>query len=96
MTDRLARIRRILSVMMPVEATPNIHGYLWLKQIYCVLLSAQAVTDETMADVYADPRRQALLVALVREGVRVAQAAGVRLEGFDRYDLKVLADGTDA
>lgn len=96
MSDRLARIQQMLSVVMPVEATPNIHGYLWAKQIYCALLFAQAVTDETMADTYANPARQPVLIALVREGVRVAEAAGVRLESFDSYEPLVIANGGEA
>ena len=40
---------------MTVHVTDNIYGYLWAKQIDCSLLFAQAVTDETMADVFGDP-----------------------------------------
>ena len=87
MTDRPARIRRILSVMMPVEATPNIHGYLWSKQIYCVLLYAQAVTDEAMAD-GTDAQARAALMRHVKEIEAGARARGLanldELEDFRR------------
>ena len=96
MTDRLARVQRLLSVLMPVEATLNIDGYLWAKQIYCSLLFAQAVTDETMAGIYGDPRWQPVLSALVREGARVASAAGVRLEPFDAYEPLAIASQDEA
>jgi hypothetical protein len=78
MTDRPARIRRILSVMMPVEAMPNIHGYLWSKQIYCVQRCAQAVTDETMADGTDAQARAALdgLADRARGRVKVRPARG--------------------
>lgn len=96
LSARLERIRSMLSVAMPVTATPNIEGYLWAKQIYCALLFAQAVTDETIADTYASPALQPVLIALVREGVRVAEAVGVRLESFDSYEPLAIAHGTEA
>jgi 2-dehydropantoate 2-reductase len=57
---------------MTVHLTDNIFDYLWSKQIDCSLLFAQAVTDETMADVFGDARFQPLLIALVGEGIAVA------------------------
>jgi 2-dehydropantoate 2-reductase len=85
MTERLKRIERVLSYLHPVHITENIYGYLWSKQIYCSLLFAQAVTDETMADIFGHQRFQPLLMALVREGVRLAHAAGITLQCFDSF-----------
>ncbi|MBI3964047.1 MAG: ketopantoate reductase family protein, partial [Chloroflexi bacterium] len=75
MTERLGRVQKLLSNMMTVHTTPNIFGCLWAKQIDCSLLFAQAVTDETMADVFGNQRFQPVLIALIGEGVRVAEAA---------------------
>jgi 2-dehydropantoate 2-reductase len=85
-TERLDTLKHLLSNVRPVHITENIFGYLWSKQIACSLLFAQAVTDETMADVYSDQRFQGLLIELVGEGVVVAHAAGVRLESFDTFE----------
>lgn len=81
---------------MSVHTTDNIFGYLWAKQIDCSLLFAQAVTDETMAGVFGDQRYQPVLIALVAEGVGVAQAAGIRLESFDAFDPLAMRPRTQA
>jgi 2-dehydropantoate 2-reductase len=86
LSERLPRIQRLLAHAVGAHVTDNIFGYLWAKQIDCSLLFAQAITDETFADVYGDKRYQPVLIALVGEGVGVAQAAGVRLHGFDAFD----------
>ena len=86
MSPRLGRIQAVLSQLMTVHTTDDIFSYLWGKQIDCSLLFAQAVTDETMADTFGDPRYQPLLIALVGEGVGVAQAAGITPRGFDGFD----------
>jgi 2-dehydropantoate 2-reductase len=95
-TERLDRIQALLSKLMTVHTTDNIFSYLWGKQIDCSLLFAQAVTDETMADVFADPRYQPVLIALVGEGVGVAHASGVTPRGFDGFDPLAMRPVTDA
>ncbi|HTD45688.1 MAG TPA: 2-dehydropantoate 2-reductase [bacterium] len=66
--------------------TANIWGYLWGKLGYGSMLFATAVVDETIADVLADAASRPLLANLAGEVVRVADAEGVRSEGFDGYD----------
>jgi len=95
-TPRLERIRALLSHSVTPHITDNIYGYLWAKQIDSSLLYAQATTNESMADVYANPRYQPLLIALLGEGVAVAAAAGIRLEVFDDFDLRLMRPTTRA
>jgi 2-dehydropantoate 2-reductase len=95
-SERLSTIRRLLAHAVGAHVTDNIAGYLWAKQIDCSLLFAQAVTDETFAGVFGDKRYQPVLIALVGEGVGVAQAAGVRLQGFDVFDPLKLRPRTPA
>jgi 2-dehydropantoate 2-reductase len=95
-SERLDRIQAVLSKLMTVHTTDGIFTYLWGKQIDCSLLFAQAVTDETMADVFANPTYQPLLIALVGEGVGVALAAGVTPRGFDGFEPLKMRPRTDA
>ena len=95
-TARLERIQAVLSKLMTVHTTDDIFSYLWGKQLDCSLLFAQAVTDETMADVFGNPRYQPLLMALVGEAVRVAQAAGITPRGFDGFDPLAMRPRTEA
>lgn len=85
-TERLARIQKLLSHSVNAHITDNIDGYLWSKQIDCSLLFAQAVGDQTFADTFGDPRHQPVLTALVGEGVGAALAAGVKLESFGAFE----------
>ena len=57
-TPRLRRVHQLLSHSVTPHLTDNIYGYLWAKQIDSSLLYAQASTNETMSDTYADPRYQ--------------------------------------
>ena len=86
LTQRLPRIQQLLAHAAGAHITANIAGYLWAKQIDCSLLFAQAVTDETFADIFGSARNQPVLIALLGEGVGAALAAGVQLEGFDVFD----------
>ena len=95
-TERLDRIQAVLSKLMTVHTTDQIFSYLWGKQTDCSLLFAQAVTDETMADVFGNPAYQPLLMALVGEAVGVAQAAGVTPRGFDGFEPLAMRPRTDA
>jgi 2-dehydropantoate 2-reductase len=88
MTPRLQQLGAILKdgFLENTRLTPNIWGYLWGKLGYASMLFATAVVDETMADVLADPAGRPLLANLAGEVVAVADAEGVRSEGFDGYD----------
>lgn len=88
MTPRLEHLGRILrdAFLENTTLTANIWGYLWGKLGYAAMLFATAVVDETMADVLDDPASRPLLANLAGEVVRVADAEGVRSEGFDGYD----------
>ncbi len=88
MTLRLQTLGAILkdAFLEQTTLTENIWGYLWGKLGYASMLFATAVVDETMADVLADPACRRLLANLAGEVVSVADAEGVRSEGFDGYD----------
>jgi 2-dehydropantoate 2-reductase len=88
MTPRLQALGAILkeTFLEHTTLTANIWGYLWGKLGYASMLFATAVVDETMAEVLADPACRRLLANLAGEVISVADAEGVRSEGFDAYD----------
>jgi 2-dehydropantoate 2-reductase len=94
-TPRLERLGAVLreSFLPHTQLTANIWGYLWGKLGYASMLFATATVDETMADVLAAPANEALLADLAAEVVRVADAEGVRSEGFDGYDPDAMRFG---
>jgi len=88
LSPRLQHLGAILkdAFLEHTTLTQNIWGYLWGKLGYASMLFATAVVDETMAEVLADPGCRSLLANLAGEVVAVADAEGVRSEGFDGYD----------
>ena len=62
-------------------------GLKWAKHVYSALLVATALVDAHVYEVVErSPEIQRMLVALVAEGMAVAEAEGVRLEAFDEFD----------
>jgi 2-dehydropantoate 2-reductase len=86
-SERVERLAKLLDVVAPTRVSDNILGYTWAKHVYGALLVATALVD---AHVYEIVERsaaiQAMLIALTLENMRVAEAAGIRLEAFDEYD----------
>lgn len=85
-SDRVQGLAKLLAVVAPTEVTGNILGYTWAKHVYGALLIATAVVDAHVYDVVERaPEVQQMLIALVVESMRTAEAAGIRLEPFDEY-----------
>jgi len=73
--------------------TDNIWGYLWSKMVYGGQLFATAVTNEGIADLFADRRYRPLFTRLAHEIVAVALAERVRLESFNGFDPNAFLPG---
>ena len=97
MSDRVQGLAKLLAVVAPTEVTDNVLGYTWAKHVYGALLVATAVVDAHVYEVVErSPEVQQMLVALVVENMRTAEAAGIRLEPFDEYapaDYRAAARG---
>ncbi len=84
---RVQALAKLLDVVAPTRVSDNILGYTWAKHVYGALLVATAVVDANVYEVVErSPEVQTMLVDLVMESMRVADAAGIRLEAFDEYD----------
>src|SRR5436853_3841099 len=94
---RVDALAKLLEVVAPTRVSDNILGYTWAKHVYGALLVATAVVDAHVYEVVErSPEVQQMLVALVSENMRVAEAAGIRLEPFDEYspaDYRAAARG---
>lgn len=91
MTPRLELLGRIFRehFLAHTQLTANIWGYLWGKLGYASMLFAAATVDDTAADVLANARYRPMLANIAGEVVRVADAEGVRSEGFAGFDPNV-------
>src|SRR3989475_3820590 len=84
---RVDALAKLLEAVAPTRGSDNILGYTWAKHVYGALLVATAVVNATVYEVVErSPEVQRMLVSLVMESMRVAEAAGIRLEPFDEYD----------
>ncbi|MEZ4711144.1 MAG: 2-dehydropantoate 2-reductase [Caldilineaceae bacterium] len=95
------RLQALHSMLLAFEPnaimTGNIFGYLWGKLAYGAQLFATALTNDSIADCLADPRYADLYIALAREVMRVARAAGIQPEAFNGFNPHAfLPDGDDA
>jgi 2-dehydropantoate 2-reductase len=93
LSPRVQRVEEIFrTCFLPhTQVTTNIWGYLWGKLGYASLLFATALVDASIADVLDHLPSRPALANLAAEVVRVAEAEGVRCEGFDGYDPHVFA-----
>jgi 2-dehydropantoate 2-reductase len=87
-TPRVRELARALGALAPVITTSNVWGYLWGKLGYVNVLVATGITDATMADAIED--HTDLMVELACEVYDVADAEGIRLEGFDNVQPYIL------
>jgi 2-dehydropantoate 2-reductase len=79
-----------------IEATDNVLGLLWGKIAYGGLLTATALTNDTMTDVLSERRWHRVLARLGREIALAAKAAGVKPVGVDGFDARAFAAGDEA
>ena len=78
-----------------IEASDNVLGLLWGKIAYGGLLTATALTNDTMADVLGDPRWRDVMGRIGGEIVKAAKAAGVAPIGVDGFDAEAFARGNE-
>ena len=79
-----------------IEASDNVLGLLWGKIAYGGLLTATALTNDTMADVLGDPRWRGVMGKIGGEIVKAAKAAGVTPVGVDGFDAEAFGRGDEA
>jgi len=85
--ERTRLMHRALMVFEPQAIlTDNLWGYLWGKLAYGAMLFATALTDDSMTENFADPRRFIVFDRLAREVLAVATARGVVPVGFNGFD----------
>jgi 2-dehydropantoate 2-reductase len=89
-TPRVQDLARRLSAVTPAHPTANVWGYIWSKQIYGTTMPVHALVDELAADIVAVGWVKTILLALILEGIAVADAKGVRLEPYERFDPGVM------
>jgi 2-dehydropantoate 2-reductase len=93
-TPRVREIHRLLSFVAPAKITPNITGRIWTKQCYMSQIVMTAMVDAPISQILESDRNKLLGVALVREAIAVADAAGVVLESDDYFKPDLIRQRT--
>jgi 2-dehydropantoate 2-reductase len=96
MTARLERIRQALDHAVPAHATDNIMGFVWAKVVKGSLDGTTALVDASIGDVRGSVTYRRALVEVIREGVLVARAEGVKVEAFDHFNPEPFVDTSPA
>lgn len=87
MTPRIVALHAMMREFEPKAVlTSNIWGYLWGKLVYGALLFGTALTNDSIADVLANPAARGVLTRLGQEVGLVAAAEGFVTEAFDGFD----------
>lgn len=73
-------MRAVLDKALPTSVTANIRGARWTKLIVNLNNVLPALCDASFKQIYRDPFLRGLAVGLMREGIAVAERAGIRPE----------------
>jgi 2-dehydropantoate 2-reductase len=76
------RIRELAAALPYAEATDNVLGYLWGKEVYGAMLWAGAISDLSIAESLERPAYRPLMMALAQE---VLAQSPVQVESFDGF-----------
>ena len=92
--ERTRRMHADLKVFEPEAVlTDDIWGYLWGKMGYGAMLFATALTNDSMAESFADPARGPALIGLAREVMATARAEGVTPRPFNGFEPEAFMPG---
>ena len=86
LTPEMRRMQRDLAWAGPTLTTKAILGMLWGKALYALESSLPAFVNVRPAEFFADKANRNVAVAVVREGIRIADALGVTPIAFDFFD----------
>ncbi len=93
-SERIVALHELVREFEPnAVLSDNIWGYLWGKLIYGSQLFATALTNDGIADCFANPDFRPVLTALGKEVGAVAKANGIVTEGFNGFDPAAFAPG---
>ena len=91
---RTREMYALLQVFEPdAILTDDIWSFLWGKLAYGAMLFGTALTNDSMADNFADPARARIWIALGREVMAVARARGVDPHGFNGFEPDAFMPG---
>jgi len=78
--ELVERVRSVLDKALPTSVTSNIRGARWTKLIVNLDNVLPALCNASFKQVYSNPFLRDLAAGLTREGIAVAERAGIRLE----------------
>jgi 2-dehydropantoate 2-reductase len=96
MTPRLEEIRRLLSLSVPAHTRSNIMGFVWAKICKGSVDATTALVDTNALELRANRAYHPIRAHILREGIQVAAADGVRVEAFAHFDPAPFLDPSPA
>ncbi len=89
--DTVRRVAAVLRGAVPVSLSHNLVGARWFKLIVNLNNALPAILNLSMREVFSHPPLARASVLAMREGIQVATACGVRLEGLPDVPLVTIS-----
>ncbi len=83
----LEPLQRVLQAAVPTRISQNIRGVHWLKLLFNLNNAFPALLDSSLHHVYRYPYMRSLAARVIREGLRVVDGAGIRLESLPEVSV---------
>ncbi len=95
--DRLINLKKALSSILPAEVSENIMGRKYYKLVVnSCINSVGAICGLHLGEMFSIKKVRSIFAEIMREGVAVADAMGIRPEGLsDRFDYKKFLESAD-
>lgn len=84
------KVAHVLNRAVPTHISDNIQGAHWLKLMVNLNNALPALTNCSVSQVSVDPYLSRLGVGLIREGLRVTDRAGIRLEALPQIPVGLI------
>ena len=83
----LEPLRALLQLATRTIISDNIVGVHWLKLLFNLNNAFPALTNTSLHQLYSQPYMRNLAARVIREGLRIVQAAGIRLESLPEVSV---------
>ncbi len=86
---QLESLADLLQSAAPVTISQNIQGVHWLKLLFNLNNAFPALLNESLHDLYFIPYVRSLAARVIREGLKVVDAAGIQLESLPEVSVQL-------
>jgi 2-dehydropantoate 2-reductase len=83
---RVSELAAMLGALTNVQASKNVWGQIWAKEVYSAQVVFSALVDARISETLGVERWARVAGSIVREALEIADANGISVEAFDFFD----------